>query len=81
MAHVGDVHDPVHVVAGIAQELLQHVLHDVAAQVADVGEVVHRGAAGVHFHMAGGVGRELLFLMGSGVVKIHDIHPFYGYIV
>ncbi len=68
VAHVGDVHDPVHVIAAVAQELLQHVLHDVGAQVADVGEVVHRGAAGVHLHPAGGVGGELLFLVGGGIV-------------
>ena len=76
MAHVRDVHDTVDAVAGIAQELFQHVLHDIAAEVADVGEVIHRGAAGIHFHMAGGVGGEFSFLMGSGVVKIHNIHPF-----
>ena len=29
MAHVGDVHHPVHVVAVVAQKLLQHILHDV----------------------------------------------------
>jgi len=45
-------------------------------EVANVGEVIHRGAAGIHFHMAGGVGGEFSFLMGSGVVKIHNIHPF-----
>ena len=76
MAHVRDVHDTVDAVAGIAQELFQHVLHDIAAEVADVGEVIHRGAAGIHFHMAGGVGGEFSFLMGGGVVKIHNIHPF-----
>ena len=76
VAHVRDVHDTVDAVAGIAQELFQHVLHDIAAEVADVGEMIHRGAAGIHFHMAGGVGGEFSFLMGSGVVKIHNIHPF-----
>ncbi len=68
VAHVGDVHDPVHVIAVIAQKLLQHVLHDIGAQVADVGKVVHRGAAGVHLHMAGGVGGEFLFFMCGGIV-------------
>ena len=48
-------------------KLLQYVLHDVGAQVADVGEVVDGGAAGVHFHPAGGVGAELLFFVGSGI--------------
>ena len=77
VAHVGDVHDPVHVVAAVAQEFLQHVLHDVGAQVADVGEVVYRGAAGVHLHAAGGVGPELLFLVGGGIVQIHIRCSFY----
>ena len=76
MAHVGDVHDPVDAVSGVAQVFLQHILHDIAAEVADVGKVIHRGAAGVHLHVAGGVGGEFSFLMGSGVVKIHNIHPF-----
>ncbi len=68
MAHVGDVHHPVHVVAVVAQEFFQHVLHDVGAQVADVGEVVHRGTAGVHLHMAGGVSGKFFLLVGGGIV-------------
>ena len=75
VSHVGDVHDAVHVVSGVAQVLLQHVLHDIGAQVADVGKVVHGGAAGVHLHMAGGVGLELLFLVGGGIIQIHNGSP------
>ena len=75
VSHIGDVHDAVHVIAHVAQVLLQYVLHDVGAQVADVGKVVHRGAAGVHLHMAGGVGLEFLFLMGGGIIQIHDDPP------
>ena len=71
VSHVGDVHDPVDAVSGIAQEFLQHILHDIAAQVADMGEVVHRGAAGIHFHVAGGMGLEFLFPMGRRIVQIH----------
>ena len=44
-------------------------------QVADVGKVVHGGAAGVHLHMAGGVGLELLFLVGGGIIQIHNGSP------
>ena len=68
VANVSDVHHPVHIIAGPAQEFFQHVLHDVGAQVADVGEVVHRGSAGVHLHVAGGVGLELLLLVGGGII-------------
>ena len=75
VSHIGDVHDAVHIVPGVAQVLLQHVLHDVGAQVADVGKVVHRGAAGVHLHMAGGVGLELFFFVGGGIIQIHDEPP------
>ena len=71
MAHIRDVHDPVDTVSGIAQEFLQHILHDIAAQVADMGEVVHRGAAGIHFHVAGGMGLKFLFPMGRRIVQIH----------
>ena len=78
VAHVGDVHDPVDAVPGVAQVLLQHVLHDIAAEVADVGKVVHRGAAGVHLHMAGGMGPELLFFVGGGIIQIHGVFSFYG---
>ena len=73
VAHVGDVHHPVHLIALVPQELLQHVLHDVGAQVADVGEVVDGGAAGVHLHPAGGVGDEGLLLVGGGIVEIHGV--------
>ena len=62
---------------GKAQVLLQHILHDVGPEVADVGEVVHGGAAGVHLHMAGGVGLEFLFFVGGRVVKIHGDFSLY----
>ena len=65
VADVGDVHDAVDVIAREAQVLLEHVLHDIGAEVADVGKVVDGRAAGVHLHMAGGVGGELRFLVGG----------------
>lgn len=36
MADIRDVHYTLDVVAGVAQILLQNVLHDVAAEIADV---------------------------------------------
>ena len=68
MAYVRDVHHPLHGIAQIPQALFQHILHDIGAQVADVGIVIHRGAAGVHLHMAGGVGDEFSFFVGGGIV-------------
>ena len=71
MADVGDIHDALDVVARVAPVLLQHVLHDVAAEVADVGKVVDRRAAGVHFHDVRMVGLKQLLLVGRGIIEIH----------
>ena len=75
MTDVGDVHDAVDVIAREAQVLLEHVLHDIGAEVADVGKVVDGRAAGVHLHMAGGVGGELRFLEGGSIIQIHGDSP------
>ena len=71
VAHVGDVHHALEIIAGIAQIAVQNVLHNVGAQVADMGKVVHRGAAGVHLYDVGVVGDELLPFSGGGIVKYH----------
>ena len=76
VAHIGDVHYPVHTVSGVAEVFLQDVLHDIAAEIADMGEMIHRGAAGIHFHMAGRVGFQLFFLMRGGIVEIHIRRSF-----
>ena len=68
VADVGDVHHAVHAVTRKAQILFQHVLHDVGAQIADVGKVVHGRAAGVHLHMVRRVGLEFFLFMGRGIV-------------
>ncbi len=73
MPHVGNIHHPVHVEAHKAQVFLQHVLHDIAPEVADMGEMVDRRAAGVHLHAVGGMGPEFFLLMGRGIIKIHNI--------
>ena len=68
VAHVGDVHHPVHIIARPAQELLQHILHDIGAQVPDVGKVVHRRAAGVHLHTTRDMGGKGLFFVGGRII-------------
>ncbi len=73
VADVGDVHDALDVVAEVAQVLLEHVLHDVAAEVADVRVVVDGGAAGVHLHDVGVVGYEFFLRAGGAVVELHAV--------
>ena len=48
VVHVGDVHDVVEAEAAGAQPVAQDVDESEGAEVADVGEIVDRGAAGVH---------------------------------
>ena len=71
MADVRDVHDALDVVAAVAQVLFEHVLHDVAAEVADVGEVIDRRAAGVHFDNVRVIRDEFFLFMRCRVIEIH----------
>ena len=64
MAYIRDVHDPLNIIAQISEILFQYILHDIAAEVADMGKVVYRRAAGVHFNLSRFVGNQLL--LGSG---------------
>ena len=68
MAHVRDVHDPLDGISQIAQGLFQHILHNIGAQIADVGKMVNRGAAGVHLHQLRVVGNKQFLLVGQRVV-------------
>ena len=77
VAHIGDVHDPLHIVTAVAQVFFQHVLHDIGPQVADVSIVVHRRAAGVHFHLARLVGVKFFFFVGQGIIELHNQAPFW----
>ena len=76
VVHVGEVLHERHIVAAVFQIAAQHVKHDDRTRVADVDVVIHRGAAGVHAHLARLDGDELLFLHGHGVVKLHGCISF-----
>ena len=76
MADVGDVHDALDRIPGVTQILFQHILHDIAAEVADMGKMIDRGAAGVHFDQFRVVGDEFFFFMGRRVVQVHINSPF-----
>ena len=52
VVHVGEVHHLDDLEAARAQEAAQDVLEDEGAEIADVGEVVDRGTAGVDAHLA-----------------------------
>ncbi len=64
---VGHVHDVPHLVAQLPQGAHQQVLGNVGAQVAEVSEVVDRGAAGVHPRPPGLQRVEILKLPGEGI--------------
>src|SRR5437870_9395429 len=68
---VGEVPDERDAVALEAEVALDDVEDHRAARVAHVGEVVHRHAARVNAHVAGGEGNELLLLPRQRVVDPH----------
>ena len=71
VAHVGDVHDVVHLVAVVLERTDQEVFENVRAEVADVGEMVHRRATTVHAHGGNAFGEcEYFFLARCGVVEL-----------
>ena len=51
MAHIGDVHDVLDLVAIELEDTAQYVLKEVGAQVANVGIVVHCRPAGIHANL------------------------------
>ena len=67
--HVGEVHHAMDLEAAGFEMPLEEVLEDVGAEVADVGVVIDRRAAGVHLHaLAGGIERrEVLDLARVGI--------------
>ena len=71
VAYVGDVHDVVHLVAVVVERTHQEVFENVRAEVADVGEMVHRRATTVHAHGGNAFGEsEYFFLARCGVVEL-----------
>ena len=71
MPHVGNIHDAVDTVSGVTEKLFQRVLTEIGPQIADMGIVIDGRAAGVHFHMSGGVRGKFRFFVRCRVVKIH----------
>ena len=63
VSDIGDVHYTLNVIAREAQILLKNVLHDIAAQIADMRVVVNGRAAGVHTYLSRLVGNKLLLFM------------------
>ncbi len=70
MPHICDIHNALHVIPHVAQGLLQHILLDIAAQIADMGKMVDCGAAGVHGHLPVLIGNKSLHLPVQSVVKL-----------
>ena len=63
VAHIGDMA----LAIGVAQQAEQHVEHDHGPRIADMGEVVDRGAADIHPHVLRIDGRENVLGLGQGV--------------
>ena len=58
----------------MAQQAEQNVKHDHGAGIADMGEIVDRGAADIHAHVIRLEGFEVLLLAGERIVKSQSHH-------
>ena len=74
VVHVREVHDVRDLEPRVFERAAQQVLEHVGAEVADVGEVVDRGAAGVHPDRAGDERLQRFDAAGERVVelRLHD---------
>ena len=74
VVYVGEIHYVGQSIAAKFEEAAEDVLEDEGAVIADVGEVVDGGAAGVHGDFAGFLGDEGLALVGERVVEMDFGH-------
>ena len=65
VAHVGDVLRSIE----MAEQPEQHVKHDHRPGIADMGEIIDRGAADIHAHVRRIEGFEVLLLAGERIIK------------
>ena len=77
MADVCDVHDALHGIARVAEVFFQHILHDIAAQIANMRKVIDRRAAGIHFDQLRVIGDKFFLFVCGRVVKIHRQVSFF----
>ena len=59
----------------MAQQPEQHVKHDDGPGIADMGEIIDRGAADIHAHVRRIEGFEVLLLAGERIIKAQS-HDF-----
>ncbi len=58
----------------MAEQPEQHVKHDDGAGIADMGEIIDRGAADIHAHVRRIEGFEVLLLAGERIIKAQSHH-------
>ena len=58
----------------MAQQAKQHVKHNDGPGIADMGEIIDRGAADIHAHVIRLEGFEVLLLAGECIVKAQSHH-------
>jgi hypothetical protein len=63
------VHDVIEPVAVQTQQTAQQVVENERAEIADMGEIVDRGTAGIHFHGARIDGGEWLHLLSQRIIE------------
>ena len=52
VSDVCNIHNAQHIVSYIAQELFQHIFHDIGAQIADMRKMIDCRTTGIHFDLA-----------------------------
>ena len=73
MSDIRDIHDARHVISGIAKVFLENILHDVAAEIADMRVMVHSRSAGVHLDLRRIIRDEFFDSFGKRIIDPHNL--------
>ena len=68
MPNVRYVHHTLHIIADIAQEFFEHILHDIGAEVADMRKTINGRAAGIHADLARLARHKLVHALCESVI-------------
>ena len=71
VSDVGDIHNALDVISGIAKRFFEDILHNVRAQISDMRKVIYGRATGVHFDKLGIVRDKFLTCSCGGVIQFH----------
>ena len=68
MSHICDIHDTLYIISGKTQILFQHIFHNIASEISNMGKMINGRPACIHCHFSRFIGNKLFHFFGKGIV-------------